>query len=74
MSELVWHDMSEERPKKGRNDYLVLGVRGGLYLANAFTGYDDNNVWFKDMHGNHLYPEKVLAWAEVPPYDGPKEV
>jgi len=30
---------------------------------------DESNVWFRDTRGNFIRPDKVLAWAEVPPFD-----
>jgi len=68
VSEFKWHMMAEEMPEKGKKDYLVMGPNGGLYLAPRFEGYgeDGNDVWFRDTRGNLHYPDKVLAWAEVP--------
>lgn len=68
MSEFKWHLMLNERPERGKNDYIVMGVKGGLYLAPRFEGYDDKE-WFRDTRGNHHYPSKVLAWAEIPPLE-----
>jgi len=68
----TWHDMTDDRPARGVGNFLVLGVKGGLYLARRFEGYG-NEVWFRDTRGNHLYPEQVKAWAQVPPYDEPGE-
>lgn len=73
MNEFVWHDMEDEHPKIGKNDYLVLGVKGGLYLAKRFEeSYNGQHYYFRDTRGNNLYQEQVLAWAEVPPYEGPE--
>ena len=68
MSEFRWHIMADEMPEKGKKDYLVMGLKGGLYLAPRFEGYgaSGDGVWFRDTRGNHHYPDKVLAWAEVP--------
>lgn len=68
MSEFKWHMMAEEMPEKGKKDYLVMGLKGGLYLAPRFEGYGErgDDVWFRDTRGNFHYPDKVLAWAEVP--------
>lgn len=68
MSEFKWHMMAEEMPEKGKKDYLVMGLKGGLYLAPRFEGYGErgDDVWFRDTRGNLHYPDKVLAWAEVP--------
>jgi len=68
MSEFKWHMMAEEMPEKGKKDYLVIGLKGGLYLAPRFEGYGErgDDVWFRDTRGNLHYPDKVLAWAEVP--------
>lgn len=67
MSDFVWHEMESEWPAEGRGNYLVLGPKGGVYLAKKFTGYD-STYWFKDMNGNHHYTHEVVAWAVVPPY------
>ena len=68
MSEFRWHIMADEMPEKGKKDYLVMGLKGGLYLAPRFEGHgaSGDDVWFRDTRGNHHYPDKVLAWAEVP--------
>lgn len=68
MSEFKWHMMAEEMPEKGKKDYLVMVLKGGLYLAPRFEGYGErgDDVWFRDTRGNLHYPDKVLAWAEVP--------
>jgi len=68
VSEFKWHMMAEEMPEKGKKDYLVMGPNGGLYLAPRFEGYGErgDDVWFRDTRGNFHYPDKVLAWAEVP--------
>ena len=68
MNEFRWHIMADEMPEKGKKDYLVMGVKGGLYLAPRFEGYGErgDDVWFRDTRGNFHYPDKVLAWAEVP--------
>jgi hypothetical protein len=68
MSEFKWHMMAEEMPEKGKKDYIVMGLKGGLYLAPRFEGYGESgdDVWFRDTRGNLHYPDKVLAWAEVP--------
>ncbi len=71
MSNFKWHLMADERPKKGKSDYIVMGPKGGLYLATRFEGYGDkgDEVWFRDTRGNHHYPSDVLAWAEIPPLE-----
>ena len=68
MSKFRWHLMADEKPETGKNDYIVMGLKGGLYLATRFEGYgnDDDKVWFRDTRGNHHHPPKVLAWAEIP--------
>ena len=68
MSEFKWHLMADEKPEKGKGDYIVMGPKGGLYLAPRFEGYgnDGDEVWFRDTRGNHHYPSEVLAWAEIP--------
>lgn len=67
MSEFKWHDMRAEQPERGSGNYIIVGRRGGIYLARRFEGYGDT-VWFRDTRGNHHYPEEVQAWAEVPKY------
>ena len=68
MSEFKWHMMAEKMPEKGKKDYLVMGLKGGLYLAPRFEGYGErgDDVWFRDTRGKLHYPDEVLAWAEVP--------
>lgn len=68
MATFEWHLMADEMPEKERGDYIVMGVKGGLYLAPRFVMYG-NRVWFKDAHGNHHYPDQVKAWAEIPPLE-----
>ena len=71
MSDFTWHMMDEGWPEKGKNDYIIMGIRGGLYLAPRFEGYGDTDdtVWFRDTRGNHHHPSQVLAWAEIPPLE-----
>ena len=68
MSNFKWHLMADEKPEKGKSDYIVMGPKGGLYLAPRFEGYGDK-VWFRDTRGNLHYPSDVLAWAEIPPLE-----
>lgn len=68
MTEFKWHMMADEMPEKGKRHFIVMGIKGGLYLAPRFEGYGDY-VWFRDTRGNHHYPEQVLAWAEIPPLE-----
>jgi len=71
MSGFTWHLMADGWPEKGKNDYIIMGIKGGLYLAPRFEGYGDteDTVWFRDTRGNHHYPAQVLAWAEIPPLE-----
>ena len=71
MSDFTWHLMADEWPEKGKNDYIVMGTKGWLYLAPRFEGYgdSDDDVWFCDTRGRHHHPSKVLAWAEIPPLE-----
>lgn len=68
MSELKWHLMDDKQPEHEKNDYLVLGVRGGLYLANTYVNERWGN-YFRESHGHHIDVDKVLAWAEIPPME-----
>lgn len=63
-----WHLMSEETPEKGRKNYIIMGTKGGIYLAPMVCGYHDE-TWFKDSRGRHHYPKEVKAWAEIPPLE-----
>ena len=71
MSDFTWHLMADGWPKKGKNDYIIMGIKGGLYLAPRFECYGDteDTVWFRDTRGNHHHPAQVLAWAEIPPLE-----
>lgn len=71
VSEFKWHLMVDGWPEKGKNDYIIMGIKGGLYLAPRFEGYGDteDTVWFRDTRGNHHHPSQVLAWAEIPPLE-----
>jgi hypothetical protein len=63
--------MDEKQPEQRENDYIIMGIKGGLYLAPRFEGYGDTDetVWFRDTRGNHHHPSQVLAWAEIPPLE-----
>lgn len=69
MSEFTWHLMVSEWPEKGKGHFIVMGAKGGLYLAPRFEGYGDteDKAWFRDTRGRHHHPSQVLAWAVVPP-------
>lgn len=73
MSNFTWHLMDEEAPEQRENDYLVMGLRGGLYLANGFEHLNDKperSYFYIVNHKHHwLWSEKVLAWAEIPPLE-----
>ena len=68
MADFKWHIMAEETPEIGRDNYVILGLRDGMYFATRFEGYG-NNVWFRDARGNHHSPKKVKAWAKIPPLE-----
>ena len=72
MSEFTWHLMSDGQPRHGKNDYLVAGLHGELYLASAYgsfgrDGADAPSFCLSGDHPRFLHADKVLAWAEVPP-------
>lgn len=71
VNDFTWHLMADGWPEKGKNDYIIMGIKGGLYLAPRFEGYGDTEetVWFRDTRGNHHHPAQVLAWAEIPPLE-----
>lgn len=69
MSDFTWHLMDEKQPEQRENDYLVMGLRGGLYLSN---GYDEKGAFFylPNHRQKHFMDSKsVLAWAEIPPLE-----
>lgn len=68
MSEFRWHMMADERPGRDRGNYVVLGVRGGVYLAREYID-ESWGRYFREGHGHHIDADKVLAWAEVPPLE-----
>lgn len=70
MSDFTWHLMDEKQPEQRENDYLVMGLRGGLYLSNGYERLEDKpeRSYFYIVNNKHhwLWAEKVLAWAEIP--------
>lgn len=71
MSDFKWHLMDDEWPEKGKRDYIITGVKGGMRHASRFGGYGntEDKVWFTDTHGGHHHPSQVVAWAEIPPFE-----
>lgn len=69
VTEFEWYPMAEASPEDERGPYLVMGVKGGIYLAPRYEGCRDKS-WFRDTRGKHIYTDSVLAWAEIPPLDG----
>lgn len=73
MSEFKWHLMAEEQPEYGENDYLVMGIRGALYVACKYDRYSAGGkgeyFYIQNNRSNFMDSEKVLAWAEIPPLE-----
>lgn len=68
MADFKWHLMAEETPEIGRDNYVILGFRDGMYFATRFKGYGDE-ARFVDTRGNYHYTNKVKAWAKIPPLE-----
>lgn len=72
MSEFKWHLMSEEAPPTGYGHYIIMGQRGGLYVADNFesASYTDYRCFHvPNVRGNYKYASEIKAWAEIPPLD-----
>lgn len=72
MSEFKWHLMSEEAPPTGYGHYIIMGQRGGLYIADNFesASYTDYRCFHvPNVRGNYKYDHEVKAWAEIPSFD-----
>ena len=65
--------MADEAPEYGTNDYVVMGMRGAMYLASEFSKYsaEGNGAYFyiPNRRSNFMDEKQVLAWAEIPPLE-----
>jgi hypothetical protein len=65
-----WNMMRDSEPQPGEGRFLVMGVKGGLYIAKE---YMDDSIFFgrcfRTYNGNYVEADKVVAWAEVPTLD-----
>lgn len=69
MSEFRWHLMDKECPPTGYGHYIIMGKRGGMYIADNFesaqySGYRCFHV--PNVRGNYKYDHEIKAWAEIP--------
>jgi len=68
-----WNMMRDSEPQPGEGRFLVMGVKGGLYIAKEYM--DDSAICaifgrcFRTYNGNYVEADKVVAWAEVPTLD-----
>lgn len=73
MSDFTWHLMDEKQPEQRENDYLVMGLRGGLYLASGYEHLEDkperSYFYIPNRRDNFMDSRSVLAWAEIPPLE-----
>lgn len=75
MSCFKWRTADEE-PPDGKGRYIVIGKKGGIYLAYRYARInvgDSDLSWFVVNGGRHLYKGDFKAWAEVPEFDGGAE-
>lgn len=65
-----WHDMADEQPTEERANYVVLGNRGGMYLASSFhvTSGGKGMFYVPNNRSGYVGFDKVKAWALVPEY------
>lgn len=68
MADFKWHLMAEETPGLGKGNYVILGLKDGMYFATRFSGYGDD-TWFVDSRGHYHHTDKVKAWAKIPPLE-----
>ena len=71
MTEFKWNLTTEERPREGKGNYVIIGPKGGMYFVTEYVVLGEKygpGEWFKDTRGNLHYPEEVKAWAEIPPF------
>ena len=72
MSEFKWHLMADECPPTGYGHYIIMGHRGGMYIADNFetAPYSDYRCFHvPNVRGNYKYDHEVKAWAEIPPLE-----
>lgn len=72
MAEFKWHAMVDERPINENARYLLVGKRGGMYLANGFHVWEHSgrkSFYIPNNRGGYMDFDKIMAWAEVPPYE-----
>ena len=73
MNDFAWHLMTEEAPEYGVNDCLVMGLRGGLYVASEYSKYSAEGkgayFYIPNRRDNFMDSKSVLAWAEIPPLE-----
>ena len=67
-----WHRMADEEPSDEKGKYLLLGKRGGMYLASGFHDWEHSwgrSFYIPNNRSGYVDFDKVKAWAEVPPYE-----
>ena len=64
-----WHRMADEEPNDEKGRYLLLGKRGGMYLANGFHVWEHSgrrSFYIPNNRSGYVDFDKVEAWAVVP--------
>lgn len=71
MAEFKWHKMADERPTNEMGKYLLIGKRGGMYLANGFHVWEYSqrkSFYIPNNRSGYMDFDKIKAWAEIPEY------
>lgn len=73
MSSFEWHEMKDSEPSLGSGNYVVLGTRGGLYVASDYSRYSQSGrgtyFYIPNRRDNFMDSSSVKAWAEIPPLE-----
>lgn len=73
MSKFEWHAAADGVPEAGDGRWLLLGNRGGLYVATkciyGFRGPLNAVFYVPNRRDNYMDVDAVKAWAEIPPYE-----
>jgi hypothetical protein len=63
--------MADEQPTNEDARYLLVGKRGGMYLANGFHVWEytkRKSFYIPNNRSGYMDFDKVTAWTEVPEY------
>jgi len=64
-----WHMMADEESSDEKGKYLLIGMRGAMYLANGFHTRERSqrkSFYIPNNRRGYMGFDKVEAWAVVP--------